>query len=1100
MHSMGKIVTKLHAMLKLHEQILPPKEVAHALHAIRVGRIQKNKIKNRIRLLRDIKGKAKKRWAMHLCLHYLLLPNPRILQHPRRIIQRRTRSATNVVKYGIGEGIVPFISPRSQGKQETEAMSFKSVRGRWSSNKRAKLNLDSTLLWHCRLRHINKKRMEKLQHDGLLNLTDIKSLENCVSCMSGKMAKKSYSHQVERAKNLLGLIHTDVCGPFKIMSRQGAYYFITFTEEFGHTSLYHEVDGQEIDEPQSDINPIRRCTRTRRSPDRMYLYIDAEEHELGDLGEPANYIRAIRILIAIAAFYDYEIWQMDVKTTFLNGYLNEEVYMEQLEGFVNQKFPNRICKIKHVKSYLGRCFAMKDLGEATYILGIKIYGDRSKRLIGLCQSAYIEKILKRYYMENSKRGTILMQEKLKFSKLQGASTPAEIQSMQNIPYTSDVGSIIYTVRCTCPDVAFAQNITSRFQQNPGKVHWTAVKNILKYLRNTKDMFLIPEIRYVFVLNGGVVDWKSTKQSIFATSSTDVEYIAAFDALKKVVWIHKFISRLGVVPKYEAINMYCDSTRAVAIAKDHGVIKGVANYQYICKPATLTLKWELSELKCSKTSMVITYLNPAAGGIFLYKTPNQTYQLLEDKVKLKLDWAKNKKTKSSLKKIVAFTDEGSSNSDIDKIMARIDAMTVKMDAQYKELQSRAKQSIPDLDDDDMPMSREEQAKFMQTFDLKGTHIEHGLKRAFMSLYGQDNDNLKSTMLLNVDQLQKQLDKDEFQEEGSTGAFWVINRQFQMFIDSQFTLDYNSQMTDKYFAKYTGIKDRRVNKRQMQTQESKIDTGKAVDADFVDTESCGTKSDVQDDSSRLPNAFKSKRPPMSKPRFAFQVDVNNNLTNQVIQHYLPKRRASALAKPDQMIAYSSSRNSSKNMPRFSLNDMVRNHYLEEAKKTTQEKDRNSKSSVIHSTRLQNTTNGSKPKPRINDQTNKSLPVSKSSCVTSNVVPIVNHSKNSSSFSDSKHFVCSTCHKCVFNANHDTCITILLKEVNSRAKIQSHKTRNSNKPVEQKSRTQKPSWQIFTRHRFSPNKSSVVYEKTSLRSGLRWQPTGKIIKTVDLRRIPT
>ncbi|GJW14674.1 hypothetical protein Tco_0018807 [Tanacetum coccineum] len=78
------------------------------------------------------------------------------------------------------------------------------------------------------------------------------------------------------------------------------------------------------------------------------------------------------------------------------------------------------------------------------------------------------------------------------------------------------------------------------------------------------------------------------------------------------------------------------------------------------------------------------LNAAASGIFLYKTPNQAYQLLEDKVLLKLDWAKNQKTKSSLKKTVAFADEGSSNSDTDKIMARIDAMTLKIDAQYKEL--------------------------------------------------------------------------------------------------------------------------------------------------------------------------------------------------------------------------------------------------------------------------------------------------------------------------------------------------------------------------------------------------------------------------------
>ncbi|GJW22765.1 retrotransposon protein, putative, ty1-copia subclass [Tanacetum coccineum] len=255
------------------------------------------------------------------------------------------------------------------------------------------------------------------------------------------------------------------------------------------TSLNHEEDDQEIDEPQSDINPIRRSTRTRRPTDRLCLYVDVEEHELGDLGEPANYkaalldpesdkwlnamnvemqsmkdnkvwelvelppctktvdIRAIRILIAIAAFYDYEIWQMDVKTAFLNGYLYEEVYMEQPEGFVSQKFPNRVCKLKRsiyglkqafrqwnkrfddeikkfrfsqnqdepcvyvkasgsyvtflifhvddilimgnnipmlqdVKSYLGRCFAMKDLGEAAYILGIKIYRDRSNRLIG----------------------------------------------------------------------------------------------------------------------------------------------------------------------------------------------------------------------------------------------------------------------------------------------------------------------------------------------------------------------------------------------------------------------------------------------------------------------------------------------------------------------------------------------------------------------------------------------------------------------------------------------------------------------------------------------------------------------------------------------
>nr|GEU79544.1 retrotransposon protein, putative, Ty1-copia subclass [Tanacetum cinerariifolium] len=100
------------------------------------------------------------------------------------------------------------------------------------SNKRAKTNLDSSLLWHCLLGHISKKHIEKLQHDGLLNSTDFKSFEKCVSCMSGKMTRKPYTHQVERAKDLLGLIHTDVCGPFRTVLKQRASYFVTFTDDF----------------------------------------------------------------------------------------------------------------------------------------------------------------------------------------------------------------------------------------------------------------------------------------------------------------------------------------------------------------------------------------------------------------------------------------------------------------------------------------------------------------------------------------------------------------------------------------------------------------------------------------------------------------------------------------------------------------------------------------------------------------------------------------------------------------------------------------------------------------------------------------------------
>ncbi|GJU39739.1 hypothetical protein Tco_1192696 [Tanacetum coccineum] len=208
-------------------------------------------------------------------------------------------------------------------------------------------------------------------------------------------------------------------------------------------------------------------------------------------------------------------------------------------------------------------------------------------------------------MENSKRGTIPMREKLTLSKSQGASTPAEKQRMQNVPYASAIGSIMYAVRC--------------------EEHWIAVKNILKYLRNTKDVFLVyggnmeRELRvscytdagyltdaddlrsqtgYVFILNGGAVNWKSTKQSIFATSSTDGEYIAAFDASKEAVWIQKFISGLGIVPTIEEpISMYCDNTGAIAIAKDDGVTKGARHFRVKVHYLRETIK--LGDVKIEK---------------------------------------------------------------------------------------------------------------------------------------------------------------------------------------------------------------------------------------------------------------------------------------------------------------------------------------------------------------------------------------------------------------------------------------------------------------------------------------------------------------------
>ncbi|KAK8679994.1 hypothetical protein V6N13_108949 [Hibiscus sabdariffa] len=373
---------------------------------------------------------------------------------------------------------------------------------------------------------------------------------------------------------------------------------------------------------------------------------------------PVAMIKSIRILLAVAAFHDYEIWQMNVKTAFLNGKLEEDVYMTQPEGFVAPEDARKVCKLQRsiyglkqasrswnlrfneaiqefgfirnedepcvykkfsgsivsflvlyvddiliigndiptlqsIKTWLSSCFSMKDLGEAAYILGVKIYRDRSRRLLGLSQSTYIDKVLKRFSMEESKRGFLPMRHGISLSKEMCPSTPQERERMSQIPYASAIGSIMYAMICTRPDLSYALSMTSRYQANPGEGHWTAVKNILKYLRRTKDVFLVyggeEELRikgytdasfqtdkddsrsqsgFVFCLNGGAVSWKSSKQDTVADSTTEAEYNAASEAAKEAVWIKKFITELGVIPSIaDAVDLYCDNNGAIAQAKE-----------------------------------------------------------------------------------------------------------------------------------------------------------------------------------------------------------------------------------------------------------------------------------------------------------------------------------------------------------------------------------------------------------------------------------------------------------------------------------------------------------------------------------------------------
>ena len=139
-----------------------------------------------------------------------------------------------------------------------------------------------------------------------------------------------------------------------------------------------------------------------------------------------------------------------------------------------------------IKHWLATQFQMKDLGDAQFVLGIKIVQNRMNKTLALSQASYIDKMLVRYKMQDSKKELLPFRYEVHLWKEQSPKTPQEVEDMRHIPYASAVGSLMYAMWCTQPDICYAVGIVSRYQSNPGHAHWIAVKNILKYLRRMRD--------------------------------------------------------------------------------------------------------------------------------------------------------------------------------------------------------------------------------------------------------------------------------------------------------------------------------------------------------------------------------------------------------------------------------------------------------------------------------------------------------------------------------------------------------------------------------------------------------------------------------------
>jgi hypothetical protein len=220
---------------------------------------------------------------------------------------------------------------------------------------------------------------------------------------------------------------------------------------------------------------------------------------------------------------------------------------------------------------------------------MRITRDRKNRKLTLSQGEYIEKVLERFRMKNEKPVSTPLANHFKLTKEMCPKTQEEIEYMSRVPYSSAVGSLMYVMVCTRPDISHAVGVVSRYMKNLGKEHWEVVKWILRYLRGISTHALCFEgsyiflqgyvdsnmagdkdsrrstTWYVFTIGGTTVSWISKLQKVVSLSTTEAEYVVATEASKEMIWLQRFMEELG--KKQENNILYCDSESSIHLAKN-----------------------------------------------------------------------------------------------------------------------------------------------------------------------------------------------------------------------------------------------------------------------------------------------------------------------------------------------------------------------------------------------------------------------------------------------------------------------------------------------------------------------------------------------------
>jgi hypothetical protein len=376
-------------------------------------------------------------------------------------------------------------------------------------------------------------------------------------------------------------------------------------------------------------------------------YVQQEGIDYEETFAPVARMETVRIFLSIASQLNLTVYQMDVKSAFLNGYLKEEVYVEQPQGFIVEGKEDKVYRLKkalyglkqaprawysRIDKYLHdhgfiKCscesvvykkvigsnfvifclyvddiifmgtsislvkefkeemkseFEMSDMGEMQYFLGLQIR--QTAAGISICQTKYVEDMLRRFNMQNCKAVSTPLVVGSKLMKVD------ESPLCDATLYRSMVGSLMY-LTTTRPDIMFSVSLVARFMNQPHESHWQAAKRILRYVSGTRFFGLFYNATndinviaytdadwagslddrrstsgYAFLFGGNLVSWSSKKQPTVALSTAEAEYIAASSTSTQAIWMARLLEELGMEIG-KPIKVYCDNQSTISMTKN-----------------------------------------------------------------------------------------------------------------------------------------------------------------------------------------------------------------------------------------------------------------------------------------------------------------------------------------------------------------------------------------------------------------------------------------------------------------------------------------------------------------------------------------------------